>query len=592
MGLYNEFKNSKVTAHGIPAKIMVIGVGGAGGNTVDHIFDLSIKGVNLLICNTDSKALDKSPLDDTQKICMGDGKGAGNDALVGQQKAKESLPIIREYVTRHNPDLIFLTAGMGGGTGTGAAPIVAQMINSLNIPLIAILTTPPVNEGRHRFEQAMNGIRIMQDFVDTFIIIRNETIIQLSDDRSVHDAFNMANDVVAYAAKGIAEIALTQSDLVSVDISDVCKVVRDSHYAVMGMASEAGENRVIKAIEQAVLSPLFGNIPIEGAKEVLVNFATSSPDSLKMKEVNQALDYIQQIAAGRDSNGDLIRVNIIWGTSIKPALEDKIEIIIVVTGFHADSYYRDTFEGKLELALEDKVTVPAEPAVPTPPVVSTTAPVQPAVKPTVTPQSVTTSTPVAPAKPAATTPTQPTPTQQPKVTTTPVAQPESTPVTPTVKPVAQPTAPVTPKPTVQPTVAPATPTPKPAPQPTVAPVTPSTPATPTPTPATATTTPATPATPAATTPTTPAAAGQSAEQNAEPEAWRVPIPERVAPKSIPPQRLSEQYKLDAVTPAYKNRRGLMLINDFKGKKVVIRMDGSTVSNEEVVVNNPQQDFEF
>ena len=579
MGLYNEFKNSKVTAHGIPAKIMVIGVGGAGGNTVDHIFDLSIKGVNLLICNTDSKALDKSPLDDTQKICMGDGKGAGNDALVGQQKAKESLPIIREYVTRHNPDLIFLTAGMGGGTGTGAAPIVAQMINSLNIPLIAILTTPPVNEGRHRFEQAMNGIRIMQDFVDTFIIIRNETIIQLSDDRSVHDAFNMANDVVAYAAKGIAEIALTQSDLVSVDISDVCKVVRDSHYAVMGMASEAGENRVIKAIEQAVLSPLFGNIPIEGAKEVLVNFATSSPDSLKMKEVNQALDYIQQIAAGRDSNGDLVRVNIIWGTSIKPALEDKIEIIIVVTGFHADSYYRDTFEGKLELTLEDKVVIPAEPAVPTPPVVSTTAPVQPAVKPAVTPQSVTTTTPVVPAKPAATTPTQTTPTPQPKSTTTPAAQPEAAPVTPTPKPEPKPVAPIVPEPKPATTATTQTTTP-PAPKP-VAPAA-TTPAT----------TPATTSAAAPATPTTPVAAVQTTEQSGEPEAWRVPIPERVAPKSIPPQRLSEQYKLDGATPAYKNRRGLMLINDFKGKKVIIRMDGSAVSNEEVVTNNPQQDFEF
>ena len=569
MGLYNEFKNSKVTAHGIPAKIMVIGVGGAGGNTVDHIFDLSIKGVNLLICNTDSKALDKSPLDDTQKICMGDGKGAGNDAMIGQQKAKEALPIIREYVTQHHPDLVFLTAGMGGGTGTGAAPIVAQMINSLNIPLIAILTTPPVNEGRHRFEQAMNGIRIMQDFVDTFIIIRNETIIQLSDDRSVHDAFNMANDVVAYAAKGIAEIALTQSDLVSVDISDVCKVVRDSHYAVMGMASESGENRVIKAIQQAVLSPLFGNIPIEGAKEVLVNFATSSPDSLKMKEVNQALDYIQQIAAGRDSNGDLVRVNIIWGTSIKPALEDKIEIIIVVTGFHADSYYHDTFEGKLELSLENKVVTPVEPAVPTPPVVSTTAPTKPSVAQT---------TPVAPAR--VTTSVQQTPTPQPKPATTPDTQTVTTPVAPAPKPASQPATPTTPepKPATQPTATPAS---KPATQPATAPVTPAP-------------KPVTPAAPAATTTTTtPAApAAQPAEQSAETETWRVPIPERVAPKSIPPQRLSEQYKLDGATPAYKNRRGLMLINDFKGKKVVIRMDGSAVSNEEVVENNPQQDFEF
>ena len=233
MGLYDEFKKSKVTSHGIPAKIMVIGVGGAGGNTVDHIFNLSIKGVNLMICNTDSKALDKSPLGDNQKICMGDGKGAGNDAAVGRDKAKEALPTIREYVKTHHPDLVFITAGMGGGTGTGATPIIAQMISSLGIPQIAILTTPDSDEGKHRMNQALNGIKLMQDYVDTFIIIRNETIASLCEDMSVTDSFNMANDIVAYAAKGIAEIALTQSDLVSVDISDVIKVVRDSRYAVM-----------------------------------------------------------------------------------------------------------------------------------------------------------------------------------------------------------------------------------------------------------------------------------------------------------------------------------------------------------------------
>ncbi|MBQ9137247.1 MAG: cell division FtsZ family protein [Alistipes sp.] len=552
MGLYSEFKSSKVTAHGIPAKIMVIGVGGAGGNTVDHIFSLSIKGVNLMICNTDSKALDKSPLGDTQKICMGDGKGAGNDAQVGQNKAKEALPAIREYVKQHKPDLIFLTAGMGGGTGTGATPIVAQMINSLGIPLIAILTTPSVNEGNHRFEQAMNGIRVMQDFVDTFIIIRNETIIQLSEDRSVHDAFNMANDIVAYAAKGIAEIALTQSDLVSVDISDVCKVVRDSHYAVMGMAAEGGEQRVTKAIDQAVLSPLFGNVPIKGAKEVLVNFATSKPDGLKMKEVNCALDYIQKIASGDTP------VNIIWGTSIKPELEDKIEIIIVVTGFHADSYYREAFGGKLDLSLEQKAPMTPEVAVPTPPVITTT-PVQPAQP-----------TPPVQAAPAP----QPTPAPAPAPVPAPAPKPAPAPAP---QPAPQPQPQPAPQPVVAPTVAPK-PEPAPAPQPTPAPKPQPAPQ-PQPAPAPA---------------PTPAPAPQpkvEVEEALPDEPWRVAIPERIAPKPIPPQQLSSAYQLDANTPAYKSRRGLMLINEIKGKKVVIKMDGSPVTNEEVD-NTQQQDFEF
>ncbi len=541
MGLYSEFKSSKVTAHGIPAKIMVIGVGGAGGNTVDHIYTLSIKGVNLMICNTDSKALDKSPLGDTQKICMGDGKGAGNDAEVGKNKAKESLPIIRDYVKQHKPDLIFITAGMGGGTGTGATPVIAQMISSLNIPLIAILTTPSVNEGNHRFEQAMSGIRIMQDFVDTFIIIRNETIISLCDDRSVHDAFNMANDIVAYAAKGIAEIALTQSDLVSVDISDVCKVVRNSHYAVMGMASEAGEERVIKAIDHAVLSPLFGNVPVEGAKEVLVNFATSSPDSLKMKEVNKALNHIQQIAAGKDNNGDRVPVNIIWGTSVKPELEDKIEIIIVVTGFHADSYYRDAFGGKLDLSLETKEPrVAPEPAQPTPPITITVEPQKPA-EPVVTQR---------PAQPVA----------------QPVVKPAQ-PAQPTVKPAqpAQPTQPAQPAQPAQPTVKPAQPS-----EPVVKPAQPAEPVQPVVEPAVA-------------------------------EPWRVAIPERVAPKPIPPQALSGSYQLDRNTPAYKSRRGMMLLNEIKGKKVYVKIDGSQVVSDEVIdtaqggdekVNSAQQAFDF
>ena len=545
MGLYSEFKSSKVTAHGIPAKIMVIGVGGAGGNTVDHIYTLSIKGVNLMICNTDSKALDKSPLGDTQKICMGDGKGAGNDAEVGKAKAKESLPIIREYVKQHQPDLIFITAGMGGGTGTGATPVIAQMISTLNIPLIAILTTPSVNEGNHRFEQAMNGIRIMQDFVDTFIIIRNETIISLCDDRSVHDAFNMANDVVAYAAKGIAEIALTQSDLVSVDISDVCKVVRNSHYAVMGMASEAGDNRVINAIDHAVLSPLFGNVPVEGAKEVLVNFATSSPDGLKMKEVNKALDHIQQIAAGKDNNGDRVPVNIIWGTSIKPELEDKIEIIIVVTGFHADSYYHEAFGGKLDLSLETKEVAPTpEPVQPTHPITIVVEPQKPAA-------------PTQPVQPV----TPPTPVQ--KITQpTPVAEPVVKPATPVTQP-PKPAQPAEPKPVQSKPVEPA-PVPVQPVQPTVKPAEPK---------------PVQPVQPAQ--PVQPVQPQQPVVEPAVAEPWRVPIPERVTPKPIPPQALSGTYQLDRNTPAYKSRRGMMLLNEIKGKKVYVKIDGSQVVSDQV-----------
>ena len=546
MGLHDEFKSNRITAYSIPARIMVIGVGGAGGNTVDHIFKLSIKGVNLMICNTDSKALDKSPLEQSQKICMGDGKGAGNDAAVGRQKAKESLAEIRQYVESRNPDLIFLTAGMGGGTGTGAAPVIAQMIHALNIPTIAILTTPPVNEGVHRFEQAMEGIRSMRELVDTFIVIKNETIIELSEERSVHEAFNMANDIVAYASKGIAEIALTQSDLVSVDISDVCKVVRNSRYAVMGMASEAGEDRVVKAIESAVLSPLFGNVPIKGAKEVLVNFATSAPSELKMKEVNKALNYIQEIAAGEDENGDRIPVNIIWGTSIKPELEDKIEIIIVVTGFHANAYYSETFGGRLDLEDEIKSAAPqvAEPVAVEP---------QPAAEPVVAPKVVTPQPQTEPVVPkVVVTPQSQTEPVVPKVVVTP--QPQTEPVVPKVVVTPQPqTEPVAPKVVV-------------TPQPQTEPVVPKDVVTPQP--------------------------QVVAEEEIADEPWRVAIPVRKEIRPIPPQVLPTNYKLDGKTPAYKTRRGLELINEVKGRKIIIKMDGTKSQAEETPNDSMQQSLDF
>ena len=546
MGLHDEFKSNRITAYSIPARIMVIGVGGAGGNTVDHIFKLSIKGVNLMICNTDSKALDKSPLEQSQKICMGDGKGAGNDAAVGRQKAKESLAEIRQYVESRNPDLIFLTAGMDGGTGTGAAPVIAQMIHALNIPTIAILTTPPVNEGVHRFEQAMEGIRSMRELVDTFIVIKNETIIELSEERSVHEAFNMANDIVAYASKGIAEIALTQSDLVSVDISDVCKVVRNSRYAVMGMASEAGEDRVVKAIESAVLSPLFGNVPIKGAKEVLVNFATSAPSELKMKEVNKALNYIQEIAAGEDENGDRIPVNIIWGTSIKPELEDKIEIIIVVTGFHANAYYSETFGGRLDLEDEIKSAAPqvAEPVAVEP---------QPAAEPVVAPKVVTPQPQTEPVVPkVVVTPQSQTEPVVPKVVVTP--QPQTEPVVPKVVVTPQPqTEPVAPKVVV-------------TPQPQTEPVVPKVVVTPQP--------------------------QVVAEEEIADEPWRVAIPVRKEIRPIPPQVLPTNYKLDGKTPAYKTRRGLELINEVKGRKIIIKMDGTKSQAEETPNDSMQQSLDF
>jgi cell division protein FtsZ len=338
MDTYEKLMNNRPEAQSIAAKIMVIGVGGAGGNAVDHIYEKGIKGVNLMICNTDIKALNKSPLQSVQKICLGDGKGAGNAAEEGARKANESLDQIREYIEGHNPDMLFVTAGMGGGTGTGASPIVAKIAHEMDIPTVAIVTTPSKSEGPERVAQAAAGIEQLRKYVDSLIVLRNEAIVELYSNMSVKEAFDQGNDVVASAAKGIAEIALTQSDLVSVDIADVCKVIRKSGCAVMGVASAEGDNRAAEAVKTAVLSPLFGGASIAGAKKVLINFATSSSDTLRIIEVENALKQVQELASDTDENGNIHETNVIWGTSVKPELGDKLEVIIVVTGFPSDYY--------------------------------------------------------------------------------------------------------------------------------------------------------------------------------------------------------------------------------------------------------------
>jgi hypothetical protein len=264
-----------------------------------------------------------------------------------------------------------------------------------------------------------------------------------------------------------------------------------------------------------------------------------------MKEVNKALDHIQQIAAGKDNNGDRVPVNIIWGTSIKPELEDKIEIIIVVTGFHADSYYHEAFGGKLDLSLETKEVAPTpEPVQPTPPITIVVEPQKPAA-------------PTQPVQPV----TPPTPVQ--KITQpTPVAEPVVKPATPVTQP-PKPAQPAEPKP-VQPKPVEPAPAPVQPVQPTVKPAEPK---------------PVQPVQPAQ--PVQPQQPVQPVVEPAVAEPWRVPIPERVTPKPIPPQALSGTYQLDRNTPAYKSRRGMMLLNEIKGKKVYVKIDGSQVVSDQV-----------
>ena len=342
MGEFDNIMEDLPDVSGIPALIMVAGVGGAGGNTVDHMWEMGINGVNLVVCNTDIKALKKSPLPESQKICLGDGLGAGNEAEEGARKTKSSIEEIRQYLQAHKTKMLFIVAGMGGGTGTGASPVIAQLAHEMGILTVAIVTMPPMNEGPKRMAQAKEGLERMREWVDSLIVLSNESIIKLYDSLPVEQAFGKAHDVPALAAKGIAEIVMTRSNLVSVDFSDVKRVMTNSGCAVMGVSSASGDNRAIEAIEASLSSPLFGGASIAGAKNVLINFAVAAEGMLTIGEVNRAIDRVQEFAGDKDEDGRVQLANVIWGTSIKPELEDKLEIIIVVTGFPSE-YYTENY---------------------------------------------------------------------------------------------------------------------------------------------------------------------------------------------------------------------------------------------------------
>ena len=328
---------------GIPSLIMVLGVGGAGGNAVNHMWDMGIEGVNLVVCNTDSQDLEKSPV--SRKICLGDGLGAGNDAHVGEQKAKISIDEVRRCFESCGTKMLFLAAGMGAGTGTGASPVIAQLAAEMGILTVAIVTMPPRNDGPERTNQAREGVERLREHVDSLIVLSNDTISELYGNLTLKGAFDKANDVVAFATKGIAEIITHKSNIVNNDFSDVCKVMRNGGCAVMGMATASGEDRAEAAVDAVFSSSLFGNTNIAGAKRVLLNVSASDESKLPMKEVDRIKDRIQSYASITDDNGVLHPTNIIWGASIKPELGDSIETIIVATGFPAsEDYYNKVLD--------------------------------------------------------------------------------------------------------------------------------------------------------------------------------------------------------------------------------------------------------
>lgn len=304
--------------------IKVFGVGGGGGNAVNHMHKLGIKDVEFVIGNTDSQALAKSPI--PIKIQLGNsltqGRGAGNKPEVGMESANEALETIVDVLST-NTKMVFITAGMGGGTGTGAAPVIAKAAQDLGVLTVGIVTLPFRFEGPKRFNNALEGIKEMQNYVDSLLVINNERIREIYGNLQLSESFAKADDVLAIAAKGIAEI-ITVHGYINVDFADVETVMRGSGVALMGSGKASGPDRARIAVEMALNSPLLNNCNIQGAKNILYNIQ-SGQSEITMDELGLIGDYIQN-AAG---NG----ADVIWGNGIDPNLTDEISITIIATGF-------------------------------------------------------------------------------------------------------------------------------------------------------------------------------------------------------------------------------------------------------------------
>ncbi|HTX88775.1 MAG TPA: cell division protein FtsZ [Bacteroidales bacterium] len=347
--------------------IKVIGVGGGGSNAVSHMHRLGIKGVDFMICNTDAQAMEASPV--PVKIQLGanltGGLGAGAVPSIGKNAALENIQDIRAMLEK-GTKMLFVTAGLGGGTGTGAAPVIASVSKELGILTVGIVTLPFSFEGRKRKQHAEQGIAELKKYVDALLIICNDKLRELFGDQRLSAAFAHADDVLATAAKGIAEI-ITVTGYINVDFEDVKTVMRDSGVAILGTGVANGENRARKAVEMAISSPLLNDNNIEGANNLLLYIA-SGKDEITMDEVTEITDYIQE----KTKNS----AEVIWGNGIDETLEDRISVTIIATGFDEEHRKKPSKQGKphtiKQLYDEDlPVTIkePAPPPVVTEPIV-------------------------------------------------------------------------------------------------------------------------------------------------------------------------------------------------------------------------------
>ncbi|PHI19330.1 cell division protein FtsZ [Lewinellaceae bacterium SD302] len=330
--------------------IKVIGVGGGGSNAVNHMYKQGIIGVDFAISNTDHQAMELSPV--PTKIHLGpnltEGRGAGSKPNVGKLACEESIEEVRKYLN-NNCKMLFVTAGMGGGTGTGAAPIIAKTAREMDILTVGIVTVPFTFEGRRRTSQAFEGLEELKANVDTLIVVSNDKLRQIHGNLNLSDAFSRADNILTTAAKGIAEI-ITVPGYVNVDFEDVNTVMRSSGVAIMGTSHAEGEDRARQAVDQALHSPLLEDNDIRGAKHILLNI-TSGTKEVTMDEIFEITEFVQEEAGyGTD---------LIWGNCYDESLGEAISVTVIATGFdHRERVKKATENERRVVHLDDESTPP------------------------------------------------------------------------------------------------------------------------------------------------------------------------------------------------------------------------------------------
>ena len=326
--------------------IKVVGVGGGGSNAVTHMFRQGIVGVDFAICNTDNQAMELSPVQTHIQLGphLTEGRGAGSKPIIGKQACIESIDDVRSFLS-DGTKMLFVTAGMGGGTGTGAAPIIAKAAKEMDILTVGIVTLPFKFEGIRRARQAMEGLEDLKKNVDALVVISNEKLREIHGNLAISEAFAEADNILATAAKGIAEI-ITVPGYVNVDFEDVNTVMRDSGVAIMGAGQAEGEGRARKAVTAALNSPLLEDNDIRGAQHILLNI-TSGNVEITMDEISEITEYIQEEAG--------FGTDLIWGNCKDESLGEYISVTLIATGFEQGHKQRFDSEPKqVVVSLEDE----------------------------------------------------------------------------------------------------------------------------------------------------------------------------------------------------------------------------------------------